>query len=247
VKRIEFDPTCPICNVDIESSLHIFRDCQFVMKLWQQLLGCKNLNSFIQGNIVEWIETNILDKSCEWRFKFVVTLDCVWKTRNMIIFENKHISISELVNRICCRTQELVEVSTLKIYHSPPNTEVTESDTSWVCPPLNWVKLNCDGVVNQGGLSASCGGVIQNSDEEFISAFSVRLGGCTIITAELVAIFHGIKLALDKGHNRINQDKVADALTKWGLNQDTPSHYFDVVPNFCNSVLLADRAGMFSL
>jgi len=28
--------TCPICNVDIESSLHIFRDYQFVMKLWQE-------------------------------------------------------------------------------------------------------------------------------------------------------------------------------------------------------------------
>jgi len=85
-RGLTFDPTCPICNVDIESSLHIFRDCQFVMKLWQQLLGCKNLNSFIQGNIVEWIETNVLDKLCEWRIKFVVTLDCVWKARNMIIF-----------------------------------------------------------------------------------------------------------------------------------------------------------------
>ena len=82
-----------------------------------------------------------------------------------------------------------MEVSKLKNYHSPPNNEVTKSDTSWVCPPLNWVKLNCDGVVNQGGLSASCEAVIRNSDGEFILAFLVRLGGCTIITAELLAIF----------------------------------------------------------
>jgi len=107
----------------------------------------------------------------------------------------------------------------------------------------------------------------------------VRLGGCTIITAELLAIFHGIKLALDKGYNRIiivsdskeavdylrrgtitfgafstllfdifrlmlvmeaikivhvyrEANKVADALAKWGLNQDTSIHYFDVVSNF---------------
>jgi len=118
----------------------------------------------------------------------------------MIVFENTHDSISELVNQLCRRTHELVEVSTLKNSHSPPDTEFTESDNSWVCPPLNWVKLKCDGVVNQGGLSASCGGVIRNSDGEFILAFSVRLGGCTIITAELLAIFHGIKLAPDKGY-----------------------------------------------
>lgn len=139
------------------------------MKLWQELLGCKNLSSFIQGNIVEWIETNVLDKSCEWRIKFVVTLDCVWKARNMIVFENTHNSISELVNQVCRRTHELVEVSKLKNSHSPPNTEVMESEISWVCPPLNWVKLNCDGAVNQGGLSASYAGVLSKILSESLS------------------------------------------------------------------------------
>lgn len=122
----------------------------------------------------------------------------------------------------------------------------------------------------------------------------MRLGGCTIITAELLAIFQGIKLALDNGYNQIiiesdskeavdylrrgiitscafstllsdifrlmsvmedikivhvyrEANKVADALAKWGLNQETPTHYFDVVPDFCKTVLLADRAGMLSL
>jgi len=42
-------------------------------------------------------------------------------------------------------------------------------------------------------------------------------------------------------------NKLPNAFANWGLNQDTPTHYFDVVPNFCKSVLLADRAGTLSL
>ena len=32
------------------------------------------------------------------------------------------------------------------------------------------VKLNCDGAVNFGGLQAECGGVIRDSNGDFISA-----------------------------------------------------------------------------
>jgi hypothetical protein len=59
-----------------------------------------------------------------------LTLDCVWKARNMIVFENTHNSISELVNQVSCITHELVEVSKLKNSHSLLNTEATKSDTS---------------------------------------------------------------------------------------------------------------------
>jgi hypothetical protein len=58
-------------------------------------------------------------------------------------------------------------------------------------------------------------------------------------TLRLMSLMEAMKIV----HVYREANKVADALAKWGLNQDILSHYFDVVPNFSTSFVLADRAG----
>jgi len=37
--------------------------------------------------------------------------------------------------------------------HSQLLVDCAELEACWMCPPFDWVKLNCDGVVNHGALN----------------------------------------------------------------------------------------------
>ena len=41
--------------------------------------------------------------------------------------------------------------------------------------------------------------IIRTSNRDFLTVFSVKLEGCTIVTSKLLAFFYVIKLTLDKG------------------------------------------------
>lgn len=51
----------------------------------------------------------------------------------------------------------------------------------------------------QFGYLGSRSRIIRNSNKDFLTVFSLKLEGCTIVTSKLLAIFHVIKLTLDKG------------------------------------------------
>lgn len=58
----------------------------------------------------------------------------------------------------------------------------------WSPPLINYVKLNCDGVVCQTIKEASCGGVIWDSKGNLVKALSRRLRFYSILEAEFWAM-----------------------------------------------------------
>lgn len=73
----------------------------------------------------------------------------------------------------------------------------------WMSPIAGAVALNCDGSVSNASLLASCVGVVRDDSGHFIFGFSVNLGSCTILAAELWGIFHGLKIAWSRGFMNI--------------------------------------------
>ena len=67
----------------------------------------------------------------------------------------------------------------------------------WDRPSVNWVKVNCDGSWNPNIQHAGAGGVIRNSNENWISGFEVNCENCAIERAELWDIRSGLQLAWD--------------------------------------------------
>nr|KYP68172.1 Putative ribonuclease H protein At1g65750 family [Cajanus cajan] len=57
--------------------------------------------------------------------------------------------------------------------------------------------MNCDGAMTRDG-EAFGGGVVRNFSGDFVVAFSVRLGRCSIIEAELRSILYGTYILLDR-------------------------------------------------
>lgn len=69
------------------------------------------------------------------------------------------------------------------------------TDIKWDFPSEGEIALNCDGAVTDGGNKSACGGVIWDSNGAFICGFGANLGVCLVLTAELKAIYLGLKLA----------------------------------------------------
>ena len=59
---------------------------------------------------------------------------------------------------------------------------------SWIRPPLDWIKLNCDGSV-LSNRKASCGGLVRDDSGKFLQGFIVNLDIYPIIVAEIWGCF----------------------------------------------------------
>nr|KYP74914.1 Putative ribonuclease H protein At1g65750 family [Cajanus cajan] len=101
---------------------------------------------------------------------------------------------------------------------------------NWMKPLEGILKLNCDGAVSKENV-ASCGRVIQNSDDRFVVAFTGKLGMCSILKLELWAILHGLRILVNRnlGHQVIieSDSSTAVRLVNEGCFGSHP--YFDLV------------------
>ena len=66
---------------------------------------------------------------------------------------------------------------------------------SWHAPSPGWLKLNVDGSVNPTNALCGCGGVLRDTDGNWIMGFSMRSSFNDILCVELEAIKQGLDLA----------------------------------------------------
>ncbi|XP_074310063.1 uncharacterized protein LOC141644537 [Silene latifolia] len=80
------DMDCPFCYNNMETCLHMFRDCGWVEGFWEGL----GLQVSVEGGgerVREWVETTLKEmweKSC---VEFMVGCWALWERRNKFIFE----------------------------------------------------------------------------------------------------------------------------------------------------------------
>ncbi|KAL5738196.1 hypothetical protein ACOSP7_030957 [Xanthoceras sorbifolium] len=57
------DISCPRCQYDIKDLDHLFRGCNFYVKIWEDVCkGCTSSVSF-RGNYMDWLLSNLKDKN----------------------------------------------------------------------------------------------------------------------------------------------------------------------------------------
>jgi L1 cell adhesion molecule like protein len=72
----------------------------------------------------------------------------------------------------------------------------------WKRPEGDWIMLNTDGA-SRGNSVAGCGGLLRNSNGQWLGGFSHHLGSCNAYLAELWGVLDGLKLAYDRGFKKI--------------------------------------------
>nr|KYP30980.1 Retrovirus-related Pol polyprotein LINE-1 [Cajanus cajan] len=103
----------------------------------------------------------------------------------------------------------------------------TNQHIGWIRPPNNTLKLNCDGAVD-GNAHAACGGVLRDCLGKFIFGFAGKIGTCSVLQAELWAIFHGLRIIKEmnlKGNFLIESDsEIAVKLLNEGCSREHPCY-----------------------
>lgn len=77
----------------------------------------------------------------------------------------------------------------------PPAKVIRTKLVRWSKPPRQWVKVNTDGALNTRQQVASSGGVVRDEDGRILKGFQAYIGPASVIYAELVGIWHGLKVS----------------------------------------------------
>ena len=149
------DTSCPLCNVETESALHLFTHCHIARAIWFDNHWNIRIDRWQVQSSSHLIELLIdppslqLDK--EQRNEFLLfgalTLDMIRVWRNKAINE-RSLPMEGQVNR---------SIQKLFLEHWRPKVPVmtsvpTRNSARWCCPSQGMLKLNCDAAV--GDLSS---------------------------------------------------------------------------------------------
>eukprot|EP00253_Pinus_taeda_P020931 PITA_20931 len=193
-RRAHHGPTwCVLCKSALEYTDHLFLHCSAAIDLWTNI---KNSIAYIGlwagQNIVEaWTEWSIRHKGTKMISLLVIVIWHLWKTRNQLVFQDKHVHWHLLEARIIAAFNELPDPPPAHVRrtHSPP---LIDRSTPWAF---------FDGAVNQ----QSCGGgIIIHKSDQHLYRTKARLGTGSNNYTELITLRNLLHFALGRNITCIN-------------------------------------------
>ncbi|XP_075663106.1 uncharacterized protein LOC142632618 [Castanea sativa] len=189
------DNICPNCQRGSETILHALRDCPHIKHVWNQL-GITSINhGFWRSDLQTWLSIigrnncSLLAANPPWRIMFPFAMWNIWKSRNGFVFSNKS-SNPKLAGVILNQAWEFIHcVSSLRV-----STRKVMRSFCWEKPPEGWLKLNTDGLAEEGSGLACCGEVIRDANGHWISDFNKRIGTTNSFAVELLGLREGLLL-----------------------------------------------------
>ncbi|KAE8671077.1 hypothetical protein F3Y22_tig00111996pilonHSYRG00110 [Hibiscus syriacus] len=109
----------------------------------------------------------LYDEEPSWSFIFASAIWQLWKQRNDLIFNN----VIQPIERVIHQSVSWVKHYDTTINVVRPRLVSSHTEPTWSKPPYGWFCLNTDGAVSQNNENGSIGGVIRNSDGEWIVGY----------------------------------------------------------------------------
>lgn len=136
-----------------------------------------------------------------WCMIFAVALNYIWRYRNKGIFDNNSLlQLIDIANQILLQVDAIsVSLQCQKSLVPQIVNPVTSSSIQWFPPPTNQFKLNCDPAVHTASRKPAAGGVLRDHTGLVLFSFVADIGCCSVLAAELWAIFLGLQLAWSRG------------------------------------------------
>lgn len=176
---------CSQCEVNEETTLHLFRDCIIAKKLWHEIVPSPAWNLFFNCDYKEWIYLNLNHKELtwndvEWGKVFLVVCWWLWRWMNNVVFNGEK-PPPDLVSWI----QHKIEVWNAFKERREFSTATKQIPICWKAQHEGWCKLNTNGAAQGNPGIASCGGVLRDWNGVWITGFAANLGFCTSVEAEI--------------------------------------------------------------
>lgn len=195
---------CPRCHLYPETVMHVLRDCEITLELWEEIVDPAVWHLFASLGLERWLEFNLKHhrmgaSSDHWPILFATMIHLLWIDRNHLVFSGKSALPSLFLPKVLGR------VAIAQHYLMKPAPSFIEAsfalDVRWAPPSFGGMKLNTDGSRKNG--LAACGGLLRNAMGQFISGFHCNLGSATSVLAELWGLTLGLRLARQLGVTRL--------------------------------------------
>lgn len=194
-RGIEPSDLCPRCKNYPESIMHVLRDCEYVLELWEELVDPNVWHIFASASLDRWLDFNIHHLQMgtlawSWPIVFATMVHLLWIDRNHFVFKGKTSLPSLFLPKVVGQVEARKLCPSFMTASSP-------IAVSWLPPPMHSFKLNSDGSCI-GGLAAY-GGLLRNDKGQFVSGFHCKLGSASAVQAELWGLVLGLRLARSLG------------------------------------------------
>ncbi|KAF7837231.1 uncharacterized protein G2W53_005713 [Senna tora] len=220
--------TCPLCNGDVESLNHLFRDCAPVREVWR--LTKSNTDLDRDHEFQPWLKQTVTNHSqahldIPSGTLAVFTIWHIWKARNNLFFKQKNLVPTLVAKRAIASAAEFHFLTDNKNRSMSQDTRLVR----WKPPPEGWLKLNTDGSSSNDLFSVA--GVIRDSVGNWIYGFSEFVGRGNSLKAEIWAICRGIIAArsLSCSHLIIETDSTVAKSLILDINTPTTHHLFPII------------------
>lgn len=189
--------SCPLgCN-EVESIIHILRDCPQARAFWDSFSPPLPPNILYGTNLLDWLRINCTShqrssSNIPWSYLFPFGSWCLWLRRNRVIFRESS-TCKSLMEETISKVDEFAFLGVNERARCPQNI----IQVWWFSPPERWFKLNTDGSSLGNPSRARGGEIIRNSHGEWVSGFARAIEYTTSVAAELWALQDGINLCID--------------------------------------------------
>lgn len=194
---------CHLCPNQVESTLHVLRDCSAAASLWNKFLHPRHFNVFYNHDFSSWLSDNLSNKfspvlNFNWNQIWATITWSLWRWRNDSLFNSSSNIPRDPYLNIYSAIQQYNECLDLSIVGNEETVKTMRSIT-WKRPEVGWIKLNTDGSCDVSRERSGCGGLLRNSDGVFVMGFAKFLGNCSVLRAEAYGLLEGLQCASEIG------------------------------------------------
>lgn len=236
-RHLTTNADCPHCTGIEESLSHVLRDCPIARETWARI-GMRSQGFFHQP-FTTWIRSNSKitppsQESTPWFLIFLGTIWKLWNARNLWIFEGKGTSPFQIARQALALARETAGTLTLgEIVTNRRGLIMVQ----WKPPPANFFKLNTDGSFNNATKNASAGGVIRDSQGNWIRGFYTNIGESSSFEAELWGLREGLRLCLNLNIQQVQVEIDSAAIVTLLQAEKRPNEALNTLMIDCNRLL----------
>lgn len=167
-KHVQIDNICPVCNEEVESTIHSLVQCKVASLCWQ----IYNHNTTTTGNMdfTEWLENILTGKSNQNKAKIITMCWSIWRARNDLVWNNKRWNSLRIVAKAWEYLSQWKAAQSR--FFEAPITPPTPGDGAilWVKPQQNEVKINVDAAVFENRGYSGIGLIARNHEGHLLLA-----------------------------------------------------------------------------
>lgn len=214
-RRMAESPTCSRCRLYPESEFHCLRDCYYARRVWNHLGMPAPGHGGGQMEPGLWVRRLVEAHGSV----ALAAIWVIWVSRNKAVFGGQVIPVDALHRWVDSLQDEFQRAWPMSPVQRPVRL------VSWKAPSDGEIAVNCDGSKGSNPNSSGFGGCLRNSCGDWIRGFYGFGGSKSVLTMELLAIFHGLKVAWNEGFRRVLC--LSDSLLAVSLIMDRPSRFHE--------------------